>query len=113
MNRIVFLRYLLLAFVLLQGLACRPVFAQTGFVQGSFCSLAQGNSPAPGLLVSLVHPQFGRSAPVFTDNYGNFVMANVPMSPVPYYIEVYWGQNLIYRNLVIIGGLVQLPRVCL
>jgi hypothetical protein len=106
---LLFLLSILLQFTLIP----LPAAAQAGSVQGGFCSQAQGNSPAPGLLVSLVHPQFGRSAPVFTDNYGNFFMANIPMSPVPYYIEVYWGSNLIYRSMILVGGQVQLQRVCL
>lgn len=105
--------FLLFSAFILQLLTSQTVFGQTVYVQGSFCSRAQGNSPAPGLLISLVHPQFGRSAPAFTDNFGNFFMANIPMSNVPYYIEVYWGSNLIYRNSVVVGASVQLPRVCL
>lgn len=82
-------------------------------VQGSFCSIQAGGQAAPGLMVSFVHPQLGRSAPAYTDMYGNFMMFNIPVMPNPYFIEVYWGANLIYRNTVQVGGPLQLPRVCL
>lgn len=108
-----FFRYFLLVALLFELLIPHSAFAQAVYVQGNFCSRAQGNSPAPGLMISLVHPQYGRSAPVFTDNYGNFVMSNIPISGTPYYIEVYWGQNLIYRNMVAVGGPVLLQSVCL
>ncbi len=95
-----------------------PGFAQTGqynttYIQGNFCSQAQGGAPIPGLLVSLVHPQLGRSAPVYTDNFGNFSMGNIPISNIPYYLEVYWGRNLIYRTSFPVYGPMRLPRTCI
>ncbi|HBC58439.1 MAG TPA: hypothetical protein DCZ03_14870 [Gammaproteobacteria bacterium] len=87
--------------------------APSTFIQGHLCSQAQNGLPAPGLLISLVHPELGRSAPVFTDRHGNFTMANIPIMENPYYIEIYWGQRLIYRNSVYIPGPVQLPDLCL
>ena len=83
------------------------------YLQGNICSQAQNGAPVPGLLISLVHPVLGRSAPVFTDNYGNFQMENIPKNNMPYYFEVYWGQRLIYRNTVLILGPVQLQRICM
>ncbi len=83
------------------------------YIQGTFCSKAQGGAPVPGLLVSLVHPELGRSVPVYTDNFGNFTMGNIPIMNTPYYLEVYWGQRLIYRNTVLIQGPLKLPKVCL
>jgi hypothetical protein len=83
------------------------------FIQGSLCSQAQGGAPAPGLLVSLVHPVLGRSAPVYTDRYGNFFMSNIPIRNDLYYLEVYWGQKIIYRNTLMIRGPVTLPRTCI
>jgi hypothetical protein len=83
------------------------------FIQGHLCSQAMAGAPAPGLLVSLVHPELGRSAPVYTDRFGNFSMGNIPILNTPYYMEVYWGQRLIYRNMISITGPVQLPNICL
>lgn len=83
------------------------------YIQGNLCSQANNGSPVPGLLVSLVHPNLGRSVPVYTDNFGNFLMINIPKTNVPYYLEVYWGERLIYRIAVTILAPVQLPRVCI
>jgi len=52
--------------------------------------------PAPGLAVFLVGPQ-GRSAPRTTDRYGKFLFTDVP-SGQGYFIEVYWGRDLMYRK---------------
>ena len=83
-----------------------------GFVQGTLCSL-QNNGPAPGLLVSLVHQYLGRSSPTYTDQYGNFQLFNIPARPEPYLIEVYWGQQLVYRNQIYVHGGVNLGRFCI
>lgn len=83
-----------------------------GFVQGSLCS-QQNGSPAPGLLVSLVHQYLGRSSPSYTDQYGNFQLLNIPTRPEPYLLEVYWGQQLVYRNQVYVRGPVNLGRFCI
>lgn len=88
-------------------------FAEYTYIQGNLCSQAQNGAPVPGLLISLVHPAIGRSVPVFTDNYGNFLMGNIPTINTPYYLEVYWGQRLIYRNTVLVLGPVQLSRICI
>ncbi len=110
---------LFLRLLLLIGVLCSPISLvhslqmPNTFIQGHLCSLAQGGLPAPGLLISLVHPELGRSAPVYTDRNGNFTMANIPIMENPYYIEIYWGQRLIYRNSVLIHGPVQLPNLCL
>jgi hypothetical protein len=58
------------------------------------------NLPAPGLTVPLWHPALGRSAPAVTDAYGRFLFYGTPIMPAPYYIEVYWGYQLIYRATV-------------
>ena len=104
-------KLLLLALLLVLSV---NVIAQYGYatVQGSFCSTQTGQG-APGLTVSLVHPSLGRSVPVFTDGWGNFIMGNIPIDPVPYYIEVYWGQRLIYRTQILINGPIFIPRTCL
>ncbi|MGH6754446.1 MAG: carboxypeptidase-like regulatory domain-containing protein [Solimonas sp.] len=106
-------RGLLAAVCLLASLLPATGMAQyMGSVQGSFCS-AQNNQPAPGLTVSLVHPMLGRSAPTFTNQFGQFFIPNVPLRNDPYYLEVYWGQALIYRDMVGVNGNVMLPTRCL
>jgi len=58
------------------------------------------NQPVPGVTVSLLHPQLGRSSSSITDSYGRYAIYGIPIHPVPYYIEVYWGSQLIYRSSV-------------
>jgi hypothetical protein len=64
---------------------------------------------APGLTASLIHPLLGRSTPTLTDADGHFGWAAIPMRSEPYYLEIYWGNNLIYRQEVRVQGPVQLP----
>lgn len=72
-----------------------PVYAQ-GTVWGTVVN--SQNIPIPGLMVSLAHPRVGRSYPSFTDPLGRFVFSNVPFVPDPYYLEIYWGRDLLYRR---------------
>jgi hypothetical protein len=60
--------------------------------------------PVPGITVSLFHPQFGRSFPAYTDGFGRYTMYAVPVHPTPYYIEAYWGNQLIYRAPISVAG---------
>ena len=60
--------------------------------------------PVPGVAVSLIHQQFGRSPPAFTDGFGQYSLWNIPPSPLPYFIEVYWGNQLIYRQQLVVAG---------
>ncbi len=53
----------------------------------------------PGLTVSLAHPAVGRSYPCTTDELGRFVLNGIPPRPEPYYLEIYWGDQLVYRNV--------------
>lgn len=69
--------------------------------------------PVPGLTVSLVHPRLGRSVPAFTDSYGQFFFRAIPIHPEPYYLEVYWGRDLIYRKTVAVQGPLDLGRIYL
>lgn len=112
-------KYILWIFALIFQMLHAPVsYAQydhtnTTYIQGNICSKAQNGAPIPGLLVSLAHQSLGRSVPAYTDNQGNFLMDNVPKNNIPYYLEVYWGQRLIYRSTVTILGPVRLARICI
>ena len=63
--------------------------------------------PVPGVAVSLIHPQFGRSQPAFTDALGQYTLWGIPPNPAPYFVEVYWGYQLIYRQPLVVAG----PRI--
>jgi hypothetical protein len=63
--------------------------------------------PVPGVAVSLIHPVNGRSRPSYTDQFGRYAIAGVPPHPAPYFVEIYWGQQLIYRQQVIVNGPMQ------
>ena len=104
--------------ILLLCLICVTAFpAQSSQPQATVMGqlLTGGSSqPAPGLVVSLVHPQFGRSVPTSSDVYGRFTFFGIPMNRVPYYLEVYWGNQLVYRNTIYVSGdHVNLPPIFL
>ncbi len=65
---------------------------------------SQRTGPLPGVTVSLVHPLIGRSNPSVTNMQGVYYFPNVPPQQQPYYIEAYWGNTLVYRNLVSYQG---------
>ncbi len=88
-------------------------YRPTTAVQGGFCSAQNGGKPIPGLMVSLVHPKLGRSSPAYTNQYGYFQMFNIPLDQVPYYIEVYWGQELIFRDQIRVQRPVSLGMKCI
>jgi hypothetical protein len=73
----------------------------------------QFKTPFPGLTVSLAHPQLGRSSPSVTDPSGRFYFPGVPPTSTPYYLEIYWGSQLIYRNVVKVVGNMQLQPIVL
>jgi hypothetical protein len=76
--------------------------------------VARGNGlGVPGCIVSLVNPAIGRSSPSVTDGFGLYSFANVPVAPSPYYLEVYWGQSLLFRTVVSVQGDVVLPTIFL
>ena len=85
--------------------------AQVGTVTGVV--LNRGNVPIPGLIMSLVHPVAGRSHPISTDSWGRFFFSNVPLKNDPYYLEIYWGRDLMYRNTVIVNGNINLGNIML
>ncbi|MFL5493621.1 MAG: hypothetical protein ACJ8DC_04455 [Gemmatimonadales bacterium] len=64
---------------------------------------------APGLTAYLIHPVLGRSAPTLTDADGHFGWSAIPMRSEPYYLEIYWGTKLIYRQQLMVPGPVRLP----
>ena len=76
----------------------------TGVVQTS------DGTPIPGLIVSLVHPTVGRSSRIVTDQEGVFRLRNVPRISEPYYLEIYWGTDLIYRSQQQVDGDFVLPE---
>lgn len=41
--------------------------------------------------------------------FGYYYFVNVPLRADPYYIEVYWGNQLLFRNVVTVNG----PRISL
>jgi len=55
----------------------------------------------PGLTVSLARPDF-RSAPSITDSFGHYSFSNI--RPGSYYLEVYWGSDVLYRKSISIQG---------
>lgn len=93
-----------------QALAQMP-FGGTVPVQGQVISRSRG--PVPGVTVSLIHPALGRSAPAFTDGYGRFGWNAIPLRPEPYFLEIYWGQQLMYRQPVRINQPLMLPPIYL
>jgi len=98
MNR----RLFIFALAMTAGMACGNACAQTvAPIYGQVISQARG--PVGGVTVSLVHPTLGRSTPVFTDSQGHYFFANVP-SQGTYYLEAYWGNNLLYRDTVNYSG---------
>jgi hypothetical protein len=54
--------------------------------------------PVPGLSIVLVSQKW-RSTPVTTNKSGRFVFTNIT-SGQGYFIEVYWGRDLMYRQPV-------------
>ena len=57
------------------------------------------NRPIPGVSVTIFNNQNGRSDISKTNDSGRFTIYNVPMRQT-YYIEVHWGEKLIYRNKI-------------
>ena len=107
MKRIISFITLILLIVLVMDAS-----AQVGFVSGEIRT--RSNQPIPGLTVSLVHPVVGRiSLSSITDAAGRFFIDNVPRRSDPYYLEIYWGKNLRFRNTVIVNGPVRLSPIIL
>lgn len=85
------------------------VRAQGLAVEGTVVDNRHGDAkPVPGLKVVLVHPSLAH-APLpaaITNRTGRFVFASVPPKHEPYYLEIYWGVRLIYRQPVRVGAAV-------
>lgn len=101
----------------LAGVAAWPARAQQmmGYpvpVQGQLFSRAR-NSSVPGVTVFLVHQVLGRSAPSISDVYGRFGWSAIPVRPEPYFLEIYWGQTIIYRQQIGVFGPTMLPMIYL
>jgi hypothetical protein len=79
-------------------------------VQGRILS---NSGPIPGLMVILVHQYMGRSVPVVSDNSGYFIWNAIPVRSEPFVLEIYWGQNLVYRAPIMITGPTYLPPIYL
>jgi|ERR1700730_71493 len=83
--------------VLMLFVLSQTALTQTGPpIYGQVISATRG--PLAGVTVSLLHPNFGRSTPVFSQGNGAYFFSNVP--PGQYYIEAYWGNTLLYRGVV-------------
>lgn len=98
-------RFLSLSLSLACLFFCFPqneLFAQGVAVKGSVTN-AHGQ-PVPGVTVSMFHETRGRSAPSLTDEWGRYSFYGVPTHPHPYYIEVYWGNRIIYRSAIQVRG---------
>ena len=107
MKRAIFFITLILFLVLVINAS-----AQVGFVSGEIRT--RSNQPIPGLTVSLVHPVLGRVASTsITDAAGRFFIDNVPVRSDPYYLEIYWGKTLRFRDTVIVNQPVHLPPIIL
>jgi hypothetical protein len=61
--------------------------------------------PVGGVTVSLVHPIIGRSVPVLSAANGSYFFVNVPPQSEPFFIEAYWGQQLLFRGQLYYAGM--------
>ena len=107
-----------LAAVLILGLCLATVLAPATAADAQTLGLegrvTNGSfEPIPGLTVFLVHPAEGRSRPRITDARGRFVFQGVPYVDDEYYLEVYWGDELMYRSAVVVHEYVRWPDVVL
>ncbi len=73
--------------------------------------VTESDKGIPGLTISLAHPTAGRSSPSITDSSGHYSFPNVPPRPDPYYLEVYWGKELLYRQSMVIEGDMTAPQI--
>ena len=95
------LRILLMGIFIYVGINTHVQASNQASVQGQLISL-KNNYPAPGLTVVLIHPNLGRSRPAISDSNGFFTFYDIPLMQTEYYLEVYWGNQLIHRSIVFI-----------
>jgi hypothetical protein len=89
---------ILILLVAIAVTSCGAARAQFGpAIYGTVFSQTRG--PISGVTVSLVNPTLGRSTPVFSQANGYYFFPNVPAGQ-NYYIEAYWGNQLLYRGIV-------------
>ncbi len=93
------LNLLLIAMLLLLA---QSAWAQGVSVYGTVTNAY--DQPVPGIVVSLFHPVYGRSSPAYSDGWGRYIVYGVPPHQAPYYLEVYWGNQLIYRDVIQVFG---------
>ena len=89
---------LIFALYLTLALVFNAAAQQTGYTTLSGAVVDRQGHPAPGLSVSLIGPK-GKTNSVTTDKNGRFVFANVALDTM-YYVEIYWGRDLMYRQPV-------------
>jgi hypothetical protein len=92
------LRIAAFVIVSLLGLTGAPAQMPSPPVSGIVASAQHG--PIAGVTVSLVHPGIGRSSPAFTAPNGYYFFKNVSPQSQPYYIEAYWGNQLLFRGVL-------------
>lgn len=109
MNRRLALR--LGAATALAGLGLARAGATAVPVRGQLRSRTRG--AVPGVAAYLVHPVLGRSVPSYTDADGHFGWLAIPVRQEVYYLEMYWGQRLIYRQPVAVRAPLQLAPISL
>ena len=97
------LRFLFLL-VLIAAVDPGTVRAQTPAPPISGMVISSQRGPVGGVTVSLVHPIIGRNAPVFSAPNGAYFFANVPPQAQPYFIEAYWGNQLLFRGELLYQG---------
>jgi len=78
------------------------VNAQESVIQGRVIN-AEGRT-VPGVTVSIFHPNHQRRYSALTDAGGQYIIYGVRKRPSPYFIEVYWGDRLIYRARIQVNG---------
>jgi hypothetical protein len=101
-----FMNLLRFLFLLALTAAVDPgtVRAQTPAPPISGLVVSQQRGPVGGVTVSLVHPVVGRSAPSFSASNGAYFFTNVTPQPQPYFIEAYWGNQLLFRGQILYQG---------
>ena len=92
-----------LGLILIAGLVLDASPASPESLEGYVLSEGS-NRPIPGLIVSLVNAEAGRSAPSITDSTGHYYFSDVPNIQGFYYLEIYWGRELRYRSSIQIHG---------